>query len=84
MPKIKIVYDTETSDVEVYMGKNKVDDIYAVFLHQDIENSYKFTLQLFSVDDGILKFKNADVEKEVDSVLFLNKIINYFNLGGGK
>jgi len=84
MPKIKIVYDTETSDVEVYMGKKKVNDIYAVFLHQDIENSYKFTLQLFSVDDGILKFKNADVEKEVDSVLFLNKIINYFNLGGGK
>jgi hypothetical protein len=84
MPKIKIVYDTETSDVEVYMGKKRVDDIYAVFLHQDIENSYKFTLQLFSVDDGILKFKNADVEKEVDSVLFLNKIINYFNLGGGK
>ena len=84
MPKIKVIYDTETSDVEVYMGKKKVDDIYAVFLHQDIENSYRFTLQLFSVDDGILKFKNADVEKEIDNVLFLSKITNYFNLGENK
>jgi hypothetical protein len=36
------------------------------------------------VEDGILKFKNADVEKEIDNVLFLSKITNYFNLGEKK
>jgi hypothetical protein len=84
MAKIKIIYDIKTSNVEVYIGRKKVDDVYGAFLHQDIENSYRFTLQLFSDQDGILKFKNSKVEKEPQNFLFLKKICNYFGLGESK
>lgn len=74
MAKIKISYDTETSEIEVFIGKKKAEGIYCAFLHKDIENDYKFTLNLFSEGSGLLKVRNGKIEEEQSSFMLLKKI----------
>lgn len=78
MAKIKIIYDTNTSKIEVLVGKIKTDDVYAVFIHKDIENLYNFTLDLFT-DSGVFIFKNSDVKKENNESIIFNKTMSYFD-----
>jgi hypothetical protein len=79
MAKIKIVYDTNTSSLDVFVGKKRADGVYSIFIHKDIENLYKFTVDLFT-EEGFFIFKDKDVTKQNNDMLNLSKIKTYFEL----
>jgi|APGre2960657423_1045063.scaffolds.fasta_scaffold10279_2 hypothetical protein len=79
MAKIKIVYDTTTSALDVFVGKKKAEGVYSIFIHKDIENLYKFTVDLFT-EESLFIFKDKDVTKQNNDMLMLSKIKGYFEL----
>ena len=79
MAKVIIEFDTATTNAIIKIGKKKIDDFHAVFLHRDLLNSMKFTLQVFT-QEGIANFKDGEIQIDNHQQLLLNKILGYFKM----
>jgi len=77
MSKIVIEFDTNTSKAVLKIGKSKIDDFSAIFIHKDVLNEYKFSFQMFT-DEGIASIKDGDVVVDSHQQLFLARLMAYF------
>lgn len=77
MAKVIVEFDTLTSKAIIKIGKNKIEDFDAVFLHKDLLNSMQFTFQMFT-NEGIASFKNGQIEVDNHQKLLINRILGYF------
>jgi hypothetical protein len=77
MSKIVIEFDTNTSKAVLKIGKTKIDDFDAIFIHKDVLNEYKFSFQMFA-NEGIASVKNGDVVVDSHQKLFLARLLAYF------
>lgn len=77
MSKIIIEFDTNTSKAVLKIGKTKIDDFSAIFIHKDILNEYKFSFQMFT-DEGIASIKDGDVVVDSHQKIFLARLMAYF------
>ena len=72
-----IEFDTNTSKAVLKIGKSKIDDFSAIFIHKDVLNEYKFSFQMFT-DEGIASIKDGDVVVDSHQQLFLARLMAYF------
>lgn len=77
MSKIVIEFDTNTSKAVLKIGKTKIDDFDAIFIHKDVLNEYRFSFQMFA-NEGIASVKNGDVVVDSHQKLFLARLLAYF------
>lgn len=77
MGKIIIDFDIKNSNVEFYINNIKVEDIFSMFLHRDLTNSYKYTMEIIS-DEGRTIIKNGNVESDKNNRVFIEKFLSYF------
>lgn len=77
MSKIIIEFDTNTSKAVIKVGKTKITDFNAVFIHKDVLNEYKFSFQMFT-EEGIASSKDGKIVVDSHQQLFLARLLGYF------
>lgn len=77
MGKIIVDYDIKTAKVEFYINNFKIEDVFSIFLHRDITNGYKYTLEIVS-DEGRTTIKNGEVKSDKNANLFIEKFLSLF------
>jgi len=80
MGKIIVNFDINDSSVKFYINNVEVDDIFSLLIHRDITNSYKYSMEIVSVD-GITSIKNGKISSNKNDNVFIEKFLSYFERG---
>lgn len=77
MNKVVLNYDIKNSAVKIFINNIEVKDIFSIFMHRDITNSFKYTFEIVS-DEGRVVLKNGKVISNKNNDVFVEKFLSYF------